>query len=314
MHVNITIPAHNCAHLLPLAIEAALGQVHDDFSVTVVDDGSTDDTARVLEHYSREPRFAYLRLATRVGAARAKNVSIALSNYDAIAFHAPEEIPSDRKLLVQSQALGTTDYRVDSVFGWGTLGLEPGDDIDIDVVSVACDVVERNGDVYRTGDRPGVGCRPPNGALWRRRVFEELGGYADLVESDRDLLQRCLEAGFFHYACTERLLTAFKAGGRLRDAESASTQSDRPRRLWSRASSQTRRFSNRSRGETADEGRVVFGLEDINLLEASDPSRFAVQRDLPMTDMARRHLTVELHRALSRAPADHSPSAVALPS
>lgn len=63
---------------------AALGQSYDRTTVTVVDDGSTDDTRGALAPFFDNPRFCYLRLAENRGTAGAKNASLLLSRYDAI--------------------------------------------------------------------------------------------------------------------------------------------------------------------------------------------------------------------------------------
>ncbi|MGY0217725.1 glycosyltransferase family 2 protein [Endozoicomonadaceae bacterium StTr2] len=46
---SIIIPAYNYAHTLPRAVESVLNQPGDDYELLVVNDGSTDDTAGVLE-------------------------------------------------------------------------------------------------------------------------------------------------------------------------------------------------------------------------------------------------------------------------
>ncbi|MFN0262244.1 glycosyltransferase family 2 protein [Tepidamorphus sp. 3E244] len=77
--VAIVIPTFNRAHILPQAIEAALGQSHPDTTVFVIDDGSSDDTGDVISRFADHPRFVGVRLAQNVGTAQAKNVGIWLS-------------------------------------------------------------------------------------------------------------------------------------------------------------------------------------------------------------------------------------------
>jgi glycosyltransferase involved in cell wall biosynthesis len=50
--VSIIIPAYNQAHFLAEAIDSALAQTARDFEVIVVDDGSTDETAAIIQAYA----------------------------------------------------------------------------------------------------------------------------------------------------------------------------------------------------------------------------------------------------------------------
>jgi glycosyltransferase involved in cell wall biosynthesis len=51
--VSIVVNNYNYGRFLPEAIDSALCQEHDDFEVVVVDDGSTDDSARIIARYGR---------------------------------------------------------------------------------------------------------------------------------------------------------------------------------------------------------------------------------------------------------------------
>lgn len=66
--LSVVIPAYNYAAVLPRAVESVLAQTEsaDSVELLVVDDGSTDDTAAVLEQLqTRYPgRFRALRKTT----------------------------------------------------------------------------------------------------------------------------------------------------------------------------------------------------------------------------------------------------------
>lgn len=51
MKLSIIIPAYNAEVYLPQCLDSILAQEHQDCEVIVVDDGSTDGTAALLEHY-----------------------------------------------------------------------------------------------------------------------------------------------------------------------------------------------------------------------------------------------------------------------
>jgi len=83
MDVSVVIPTYNRASMVGDAIESALAQTHPIREVIVVDDGSTDDTERVVRAFGAPVR--YLRQENRgVGAAR--NAAMASARGGALAF------------------------------------------------------------------------------------------------------------------------------------------------------------------------------------------------------------------------------------
>ncbi|MFI5247437.1 MAG: glycosyltransferase family 2 protein, partial [Nitrospirales bacterium] len=69
--VTTVIPAYNGAsRYLDQAIESVLAQTARDLELIVVDDASTDETARVVLRY---PQAHYVRRATNGGQAAARN-------------------------------------------------------------------------------------------------------------------------------------------------------------------------------------------------------------------------------------------------
>lgn len=49
--VSVIVPTYNCAQYLPEALDSALAQTYSDFEILIIDDGSTDDTKKILEPY-----------------------------------------------------------------------------------------------------------------------------------------------------------------------------------------------------------------------------------------------------------------------
>jgi len=76
--LSIVIPAYNVARYIAPAVSSALDQTRPDFEAIVVDDGSTDDTARVVAQLAerrRDPRLRIVRQTNR-GLAGARNTGI----------------------------------------------------------------------------------------------------------------------------------------------------------------------------------------------------------------------------------------------
>ncbi len=74
--ISVIIPTYNYARLLPRALDSVLSQLSPDVEVIVVNDGSTDDTAAVLDDYAaRHPQLRLIEQANR-GAAAARNAGV----------------------------------------------------------------------------------------------------------------------------------------------------------------------------------------------------------------------------------------------
>jgi glycosyltransferase involved in cell wall biosynthesis len=78
--LGVVIPLHNKRHYVRRAVESVLRQVHTDWQLTVVDDGSTDGGDRLVEQIS-DARVALIRTPCR-GPGAARNLGIAATEAD----------------------------------------------------------------------------------------------------------------------------------------------------------------------------------------------------------------------------------------
>jgi glycosyltransferase involved in cell wall biosynthesis len=97
--VSVVIPAYNHARYLAEAIDSALGQTLPAADVVVVDDGSTDDTPRVLAAYRDSVHI--VRQANR-GVSAARNAGAALARGDLLAFLDADDVWLPEKLEAQA--------------------------------------------------------------------------------------------------------------------------------------------------------------------------------------------------------------------
>jgi GT2 family glycosyltransferase len=81
--VAIIVPCYNAESYLRRALDSVFAQTYRDFRVYAVDDGSTDDTVRVLDSYSDRCCFVSQR---RSGPATARNRAIQMSDSSFLAF------------------------------------------------------------------------------------------------------------------------------------------------------------------------------------------------------------------------------------
>ncbi len=107
--VSVIIPTYNSARYLCEALDSVLCQRYPDYEIIVVDDGSTDDTERMIA--DRYPMVRYHFIENR-GAAAARNFGISKAEGEFIAFldaddrWLPEKLEKQVRLLECDQRLG----------------------------------------------------------------------------------------------------------------------------------------------------------------------------------------------------------------
>ena len=118
----MVIATYNRARLLKETIESVLKQTFQDFELLVVDDGSTDDTEKVLKSYG--DRLRYFRQENR-GASAARNLGVHHARASWISIQDSDDIcaPNHLKTLV-----GFVEKNLDCgmVFANGSYLDEPG--------------------------------------------------------------------------------------------------------------------------------------------------------------------------------------------
>lgn len=70
--ISIIMATYNRAHTLPRAINSVLAQTFQDWELIIIDDGSTDETDKILSDFS-DPRIKVLRHSPNRGVAFARN-------------------------------------------------------------------------------------------------------------------------------------------------------------------------------------------------------------------------------------------------
>ncbi|MFA5336437.1 MAG: glycosyltransferase family A protein [Candidatus Omnitrophota bacterium] len=81
--ISVVIPTYNREEYLKAAVESVLAQTYGDFEVIVVDDGSTDGTARAASSFGPKVRYI-LQKNSQVGAARNNGIRNSTGEYIAL--------------------------------------------------------------------------------------------------------------------------------------------------------------------------------------------------------------------------------------
>lgn len=104
--VSILMPTYERVRLLPGTIESILSQSYSHFELLIVDDGSNDDTALVIEKIKREDqRVRYVRLNENHGIGFARNAGRRYANGRYIALADSDDLWLSEKLYLQIRTM-----------------------------------------------------------------------------------------------------------------------------------------------------------------------------------------------------------------
>ncbi|NJN94723.1 MAG: glycosyltransferase family 2 protein [Anaerolineales bacterium] len=102
--VSVIIPAYNAQDFIAQTIESVIKQTYSHWELCIVDDGSTDDTAKIIQSYSSDNRIKYLYQQNQERAA-ARNHGLRCSSGRYVAFLDADDLWLPDKLKAQVQFL-----------------------------------------------------------------------------------------------------------------------------------------------------------------------------------------------------------------
>lgn len=158
--VSVHMAVRDGAAYLAQAIESVLGQSYRPLELVVVDDGSVDETAKVVERFGSELVF---ERRPPLGISAARNRAAELSTGELLAFLDADDLFEPERLMRQAAALAR-DPRLEAVFGHTCEFVEPG-------LSLAARAELRP-------PRPAAPSHLVSAMLIRRSAFERIGGFA----------------------------------------------------------------------------------------------------------------------------------------
>lgn len=73
---SLVMPAYNCADTIGMTIESILSQNFQNFELIIINDGSTDDTEKVIQKYVQKDERIFYKTISNNGPGNARNVGI----------------------------------------------------------------------------------------------------------------------------------------------------------------------------------------------------------------------------------------------
>jgi CMP-N-acetylneuraminic acid synthetase len=165
--VSVLMPTYNCGPWIEQAVRSVLDQVYPDWELIVVDDGSKDGTARILDRFTDHPRIRVLFQENR-GLAAASQLALKYAGGEYVIRLDADDWFDENILFVLVNILDThQDYAM--VYTDYYLTSEDGSILRQQMRS------KINGD--KLLDLPALN----TGTLIRRRCLMEVGGYTETI-------------------------------------------------------------------------------------------------------------------------------------
>ncbi|MEG4248200.1 glycosyltransferase family 2 protein [Microcoleus sp. Pol10D4] len=116
--VSVIIPAFNADNFIAKTLESVLSQTYQNIEVLVVDDGSTDTTAKIVQSFAQKYSRVSLFHQPNSGVAVARNLAIEKSKGEYIAPIDADDIWYPQNLEKQVKCLNSSAPSVGVVYSW----------------------------------------------------------------------------------------------------------------------------------------------------------------------------------------------------
>ena len=98
--VSIILPTYNRGTIINKSILSVLEQSYINWELIVVDDGSVDDTEKIINNFE-DSRIKYFKTKSNNGVSKARNIGIKMAKYNYIAFQDSDDQWKKDKLQKQ---------------------------------------------------------------------------------------------------------------------------------------------------------------------------------------------------------------------
>jgi len=205
--ISVVMGVYNGAGTLAATLDAILAQTYSDFDCIVVDDGSTDDTPRILAAYAARDSRIRVVAQQNAGLTRALIAGCAAAQGTYIARHDAGDLSSPRRFALQSDLLNA-DSELAFVSCWTEFA---GPDLEPLYAARGTGLAVRPIRMIDLRNEHGVADGPTShpSVMFRRDAYIRAGGYRPqfYYGQDWDLWYRLAEEGTFQIV-PEGLYTA----------------------------------------------------------------------------------------------------------
>lgn len=84
--ISIIVPAYNVAEWLPRCVDSIIDQTHKNWELLLIDDGSTDDTSRIVDRYAQRDKRIIAIHQENAGLVEVREKGISLGTGDYVGF------------------------------------------------------------------------------------------------------------------------------------------------------------------------------------------------------------------------------------
>ncbi|SDL28405.1 Glycosyltransferase involved in cell wall bisynthesis [Clostridium cochlearium] len=194
--VSIIMPAYNCERYIEDAINSVIAQTYNSWELIVIDDGSKDNTVRIIEELSnKDYRIRFYKNEKNLGVSETRNRGISLAKGEWIAFLDSDDMWEDSKL--EKQIKLSNKVGAEFVFTGSSFINECGDNYK-GILKVPEKV---NYKKLRTHNI--ISC---SSVLIKKKFFKDIRMEKDDMHEDYAVWLRVLKTGIYAYGINEPLL------------------------------------------------------------------------------------------------------------
>jgi glycosyltransferase involved in cell wall biosynthesis len=197
--VSVICTCYNHEKYVLASIQSVFNQTYRNYELIVVDDGSTDKSAEVIDAIRRDhPDFVFIKLERNEGICKAFNTAFKISQGDYVIDLAADDLLLPKRLERGVEVFNALDRRYGVIFSDAEWINEQGDHLFFHSSKHPHDTIPQ-GDVYKDLIRRYFICSPT--MMFRRNVIERLEGYNEnLTYEDFDFWIRSSRIFYYFYS------------------------------------------------------------------------------------------------------------------